>query len=205
MIGLAIAVVMAAATPTHLPPVDRCRDDPGFLQFRAKLEDAVTRKDVTALHALTANDIRASFGDDAGWDGFASMWDLANPRSSGLWKEMQAVLALGCAPTEAGGRVMPGMFEEMGDDIDPFELLVIRPGAAIRMAPQPAANTVATGDWTSVVQLEADAPDGWINVKLPNGRTAWVETAAAISPLGYRLVSEKRGSRWVVTAFVAGD
>jgi hypothetical protein len=205
MIAFALAAAIAATTPARLPPVDRCRDDAGFSQFRARLEDAVTRKDVAALRQLTDPDIRSSFGDGTGWADFASMWNLAQPTTSGLWKEMQSTMALGCAPTEAGGRVMPGLFEDMGDDTDPFELLVIRPGAAVRSAPQPNAAIVATGDWTSVIQLESNAPDGWINVRLPGGQDAWVETGAAISPLDYRLVSEKRGSRWVMTAFIAGD
>lgn len=205
MIALAIAIGLAASTPARLPPVDRCRDDPAFNQFRARLEDAVTRKDPASLRRLTADNVQASFGGDQGWSGFAAMWGLDNPGRSALWKEIQSVLALGCAKTREGGRVMPGMFEDMGDDTDPFELLVVRPGAAFRSAPRSTASIVAKSDWTSVVQSQRDAPEGWVGVTLPGGGSAWVESAATISPLGYRLVSERRGGQWLVTAFVAGD
>ena len=209
MIALAIAAALAvlapAATPAQLPPVDRCRDDAAFNQFRAALEDAVTRKDPVALRRLVADDIRSNFGGDGSWDEFASTWALNDPQKSALWKEIQAVLALGCAKTEDNGRVFPGLFEDKGDEIDPFELLVARPGSALRSAPDKNAPAVTRLEWTSTIQLESPAPENWVKVQVPGGASGWVETDLLISPLDYRLVSEIRAGRWRITAFVAGD
>lgn len=204
MIAFAIAAALAAATPAQLPPVDRCQGEAGFDQFRAALDDAVARKDPDALRRLAEDDVRSSFGGGGGWEEFASAWGLDQPQKSALWEELRKVMALGCAPTQAGGRVFPGMFEDMGD-ADPFELLVIRPGAGLRAAPDKNASAVRTPDWASAIALETPAPEGWVRVRSADGETGWVETDLTISPIGYRLVSELRDGRWRITAFVAGD
>lgn len=211
MIAALFAVTMAAAAPTitppRLPPVDQCRGDQGFDRFRASLEDAITRKDVTALKRLAAPGIRVNFGGDGSWDEFARQWDLnSNPGMSGLWKEMAGAIALGCAKTEAGGRVFPGLFEATGDDVDPFELLVARPGTKLHSRPEKESAVIATLDWTATIQIETQAPEGWTRVQLlGNGPLGWVETEGMLSPLGYRLVIEQIAGRWQISAFVAGD
>jgi hypothetical protein len=202
---MTIAAALAAATPAQLPPVDRCRDDAGFNQFRSALEDAVTRKDPAALRRLAADDIRVNFGSGGGWDEFAATWGLNQPQATALWKEMQEVMALGCVKTEDGGRVFPGLFEDVGEDADPFELLVVRPGAPLQSEPDKSAPVIRRFDWTSVIALADRGPDGWVRVQAPGGEAGWVETELTISPLDYRLVSELRDGRWQVTAFVAGD
>jgi hypothetical protein len=205
MIGLAVAVALAASSPARLPPVDRCQGDPAFDQFRAALGDAVARKDSVALQALAASDIRASFGGDGGWKEFASTWSLDAPATSGLWTELEKAMALGCARTEAGGRVFPGMFEDMGDEVDPFDLLVVRPGTALRATPEKYGIVKARLDWTVTSVVENPAPGHWVKVQLPDGPAGWVETDLTISPIDYRLVSDLRDGRWRITAFVAGD
>ena len=205
MIGLILAAAFAASTPAQLPPVDRCRDDPGFSQFRAALEDAVTRKDPAALRRLVADDVRSNFGGDGSWDEFSSTWGLNEPQKSALWKEMQEVMALGCVKTDDGGRVFPGLFEDMGEEADPFELLVVRPGAPLHAAPDKNASATRTLDWASALAIETPGPENWVNVRSLSGETGWVESDFVISPLDYRLVSEIRDGRWRVTAFAAGD
>jgi hypothetical protein len=207
LFSVALAAAAPALTPARLPPVEQCRDDHGFVRFRSALEDAVTRKDVPALRRLTAPNVIAHFGGGSSWDGFAAEWGLSqNPAMSALWKEMAAAIALGCAHTPDGGRVFPGMFEAMGDDVDPFELLVARPGTRLRSNPDRESAVIANLEWSSAILVEAKAPEGWARVQLlGNGPLGWVETDAMISPLGYRLVAEKRGGTWLVTAFVAGD
>lgn len=205
MIGFVLSLALAASTPVQLPPVDRCTGEANFTKFRAALKDAVARKDVAALRKLVATDVRSNFGGDGSWKEFSSTWGLAAPAKSELWKEMAGSMALGCARTEDGGRVFPGLFDDMGDEIDPFELLVVRPGATIHAKPDAKSAVVARGNWTTTTQLESPAPDGWVNVKVSGGPTGWVQTGAVISPLDYRLVAEKRGGKWLVTAFIAGD
>jgi len=212
MIGLAAFIALAAAapattTPRQLPPVEQCKGDKAFEAFRAALKDAVARKGAAALHKLAAPGIIANFGGGSSWADFAQQWGLNDkPAESGIWKEMAGVMALGCARTEDGGRVFPGMFEAMGDDVDPFELLVARPGTKLRASPSADAKVVATLDWSAATLVEGKAPEGWSEIWLLRSATrGWAENASLISPLGYRLVAERQGDRWVITAFVAGD
>ena len=216
MIALAAALVLGAAapsvtastaTPARLPPVEQCRGDSEFDRFRRALEDSVTRKDVAALRRLAAPDIVANFGGGSTWDEFARSWGLSqDPHMSALWKEMAAAIALGCARTTGGARVFPGLFEAIGDDVDPFELLVARPGTRLRSRPERNAAVIANLDWSSAIQVESPAPEGWARIQLlRNGPSGWVEVESMLSPLGYRLVAERRDGRWSISAFVAGD
>jgi len=206
-IAVALAAAAPAVTPTRLPPVEQCRDDQSFDRFRSTLEDAITRKDVAALRKLAAPGIIANFGGGSSWDAFAEQWGLtSNSGQSALWKEMAAVIALGCGITPDGGRVFPGMFEAMGDEADPYELVVARPGTPLHSQARTDSAIIAKLDWSSAIVVNTEGPEGWAKIQLlRGGPLGWVETGAIISPLGYRLVSEKQDDRWVITAFVAGD
>ena len=202
---LMIAAAVATSSPGRLPPVDRCGGDADFAQFRSAIKDAVTRKDPAALRKLAASNIQSNFGGEGSWKEFATTWGLDQPEKSELWEKMQEVMALGCAKTEDDGRVFPGLFDDVGEDVDVFELLVARPGAVLRASADKHAPAIARLDWTSTLQIESPAPENWVKVQVPSGETGWVETDLLISPLDYRLVSEKRDGRWQITAFIAGD
>lgn len=211
-IGLLLAAAAAAAptvTPNRLPPVEQCRGDPEFARYRQNLEDAVTRKDVAALRRVTAANVMVNFGGGATWDDFVRQWALdSNSSGSSLWNEMRKVIALGCAPAPGGGgRVFPSLFEAVGDDIDPWELVVARQGAPLYERPDARGKAIARLDWHSARLLDTAAPDGWGEVQLldDNRGRGWLRISDWISPLGYRLLSERRGGRWVMTAFIAGD
>lgn len=204
---LLLAAAEAAPTPARLPPVELCGGDESFAVFRDALEDAVAAKDSAALRKLAARNIISDFGGSDSWDHFVSRWSLAvSPQDSELWKELDGVIALGCAPSPDGsGNVMPGMFEAMSDDVDPFELVVARPGTGLFDAPTDKRDPIATLDWHSAVDLAGTVPDGWMHVRLTDGREGWVKTDALISPLGWRLVARKIDGRWQISAFVSGD
>lgn len=207
--GIAASALQASAelTPARLPPVDQCRGDQGFDRFRSALEDAVTRKDVAALRKLTSPAIQSNFGGEGSWSEFVETWALdSNPSMSSLWKELAEVIKLGCAQIDRDTRVMPGLFEAMGDDVDAFELVVARPGARLRSRPDAKAPIIANLDWSSAIQVETEAPEGWTRVQLlRNGPLGWVESDSLVSPLSYRLVMDLKDGRWVISAFVAGD
>lgn len=205
MIALGIAAALAAATPARLPPVERCTGDAAFDQFRKDLNEAVGRKDAAALRKLVAEDVRVDFGGNGGWEEFASTWGLAEPSTSKLWSELGQVMALGCAGTAAEGRVFPGLFEDMGGDADPFELIVAKPGAVLRSAATDSFANLGTLDWHTARLVEEPADSPSVKVVLADGREGWLRSSDLLSPLGYRLVSELRDGRWRIAAFVAGD
>lgn len=215
MISLAVALALGAAAPTvkpsvtpvRLPPVERCRGEADIDRFRSSLEDAITRRDVAALRRLVAPDVRSSFGGEVTWDEFAAKWGLAqNAAMSALWKELGHVVALGCAPSPDGDMVFPGLFEDRGGDVDPFELVVARPGAKLQSRASANSAVIATLDWSSAITVRTEAPEGWARIQLlRGGPLGWIRRDSLLSPLDYRLVAGKRDGRWLVTAFVAGD
>ena len=209
MIAAAIALLLAAAapanTPTRLPPFEDCRGDSAFDRFRAELTDAVARRDVAELRPLVADNILSSFGGDGGWSEFALAWGLeTEPAASKLWPQLEELLKLGCASTQAGGRVFPSLFQHSGEDADPFELVVARPGSGL-YAKARDATAVAALDWHSARQSDPGPESGWVEVTLFDGRKGWLREVDLLSPLGYRLVAERRGGRWLIVAMVAGD
>lgn len=204
---LILAAAPAATTPARLPPVEGCGGDKGFDQFRNALDDAVARKDAAALRRVTASNIISDFGGSDSWAHFESRWGLAtSPKDSELWKELKSVLALGCEQSpDATGNVMPGMFEKMGEDADPFELVVARPGTGLFSGPTAKQAPIAKLDWHSAVDLGGKAPEGWMHVRLIDGREGWVKVDEVISPLGWRMVARKFDGHWLIAAFVSGD
>ncbi len=205
-LGPFLMLALTAATPHRLPPVERCKSDAGFAAFRAQLGRAVHNRDPVALKALVASDVTVNFGGDVGWADFAAFWGLEKQaRTSELWEEMAPALTLGCAVTPDGrSRVMPGLFESIGDDVDIFDLVAVRTGTPLRATADGSGRVIATLDWHAG-EVQAGSTDTWTHVKLLDGREGWVAKDRLVSPIGYRLATEKRGGRWLVTAFVAGD
>ncbi|MEO7655371.1 MAG: hypothetical protein ABIS23_06790, partial [Sphingomicrobium sp.] len=184
MIALLLAAAAPAVTPQRLPPIELCRGDADFDRFRAALVKAVSDKDSAALQLLVANDIRSSFGGDGGWSEFAASWGLdTDPAASKLWPQLQSLFKLGCAPTQAGGRVLPSLFQDSGEDADPFELVVARPGAGL-YAKADGDRPIATLDWHSARQVDPVGEGDWVKVKLFDGREGWLKASDTLSPLG---------------------
>ena len=92
-----------------------------------------------------------------------------------------------------------------GEDTDPFELVVARPGSVLRTSAGDTAAPAATLDWHTARLVEEPADTPFVKVALFDGRTGWLKASDLISPLGYRLVAERRGDRWLIAALVAGD
>ena len=208
----AVAALLLAARPVHaaprtLAPVDQCSADAGFAVFRQALGRAVARRDAPALKRLLAPDVLVNFGGDIGWAAFSRQWALDRPGKSGVWKELERILPLGCARVDKA-RVLPSLAGQFSadDDQDAFEtMVVVERGAALRAREQADSRIVAKLNWDLVTALEA--PDGGkhIKVRTGDGREGWLARRALRSPLDYRAVVEKQRGRWRITAFVAGD
>jgi hypothetical protein len=205
---LAVALILAAAVPVRLPPVEQCVGDPDFNRVRRQLERVVEARDMDGLLSLTSDDVRASFGGRSGREGFTDFWTAAPEDRELLWTELRSALRLGCAQAKDGEgkpyRAIPGMFVT-GDDLDGFSTWVALPGAVLRRqanASSPAEMRLPA--WT--VLTEVDHVGGsWIQVRTPKGRGGYVSREQARSLLDYRIIFGRRDGEWRITAFVAGD
>ena len=200
MLLLALA---AAASAPRLPPVDQCARDPSFVAFRAALQRTIARRDAKGLLAVVADDVHASLGGHLGKADFVELWDLKRPRASGVWKELSTALSFGCAMRE--GLASAPSFEQQLGERDAFETRLALPGAELRVRPDSKARLIARLDW-HVLTLRGTWDGGpWVRVRLDDGRTGYVRESMARSPLDYRAWFRKRGGKWVMEGFLAGD
>jgi hypothetical protein len=210
--GIAIALLLAAATPARLPPVEQCGGDPEFDRFRRQLETAVERRDLDKLLPLLAPDIRLSFGT-APADAKFRNFERSGPGGDGLWQEslwgeLDEVLHLGCATARNGVgveyRAWPAMFVT-GDELDGFGTWISRPGAVQRTKPNARAPIKQRlPSWTVLEEIgESIMP--YLEVRTPKGRTGFVAHNQLRSLIDYRLVAKRQDGRWTITAFIAGD
>jgi hypothetical protein len=204
------AVSLTAASPhppSKLPPADQCSAEPGFGAFKESLKQAAEHRDGDALLALLAPDVLVNFGGETGRDAFARQWDLKAGSPHELWQQLTEILALGCART-GSTLVMPSLaeqFESDGDEEAFEKLIVISPAAELRAQPAADSARIQMLSWDVVTGVDRRREDHWVKVRLADGREGWIARRLVRSPLDYRVVIEKRGGQWIITAFVAGD
>jgi hypothetical protein len=206
-IGLALFLATAPASTDRprLPPVDQCAASPGFSAFRAELDDAVARQDVSKLLTLTDPDILLSFGEERGHADFRRIWALNQPETSGLWKELAEVLRLGCV-LDGGTAIAPSLAHDIPDDYEIYDVLVaVRPGSPLRASADDTAAAIATLDWDLLDVVNWDGATNWIKVRLKDGRAGFVRAAEVRSPIDYRATFDNKGGVWRMTIFIAGD
>jgi hypothetical protein len=201
MLGGALLALAASV----IPPVDQCKSDAGFVQFRNELRRAIDRRNADALLKLVADDVYASFGGYVGKADFIEMWKLAkDPKESLVWKELGEALELGCA-IDGQARVAPSFDKQVDEKRDPFDTWIALPGAVLRETPSDSSRAIARLRWDILTLDKAVDDESWLLVKLDDGRSGYVRASKTRSVLGWRAAFEMRGGRWLMTSFVAGD
>jgi hypothetical protein len=202
--GLAAALLAGQPLPNRLPPIDQCSADAGFAAFRTQLERVVAAADAKGLTAMVADDVLVDFGGGEGKAAFIKAWGLDQPQPSQLWDELRQVMALGCAK-EGQGFVIPSLGAQLPEKLDPFTTLVALPGSKLRKAPGDGAPSIASLDWNVLTVTSSTDVAPWSGVTMADGRQGFVNGEQVISPLGYRASFERRGGKWLLVSFVAGD
>ena len=193
----------AAAAPPQIPPIDQCKRISGLVQVRARLANAIRREDHKALLAMLAPDVLINFGGDTGPAKFAEQWGLDGGPSE-LWAHLRPLPRMGCARS-GDAFVIPSLPVQWDDMEDPYDRFVaVGPKAELRQGPEYDSPVIATLAWDLVSAIDHSS-DVQTKVRLADGRTGWMSDTDLYSPLGYRLVVEKRGAKWLITALVAGD
>lgn len=207
ILALSIALLVStpvAARPAVLPPIDQCSKDADFAAFLGELKRVTAARNRDAFLALLADDVTVDFGGGSGRDAFARAWSFDPGEYGNLWQWLDRMLGMGCARTN-GVRVIPSLIEQVdSDDEAVLDMRLVLPGAKLFREPNNIATTSAVPPWT-VVTATNSGGDLWTGVQLPDGRKGWISDDALYEPLGYRMTIEKRGTQWMVTAFVAGD
>lgn len=207
LISCALSAPLGAkGLPRTLPPVDQCKGDKSFTQFRSALKTIVAKKDHDAFVKLLAPDVIVNFGGAAGPAAFQEQWNFEERDDpEGIWSLLKTMLTLGCA-RDGGVRVIPSLTNQLGpyaDDVTD-EVAVILPGAKLykETGVESGNPKIIPRTLAAVTSRAGDLVTG---VRLPDGRNGFIADGELYEPLGYRMVVEKRRGNWTITAFVAGD
>ncbi|MEX2281561.1 MAG: SH3 domain-containing protein [Gemmatimonadota bacterium] len=193
-----------------LLPVDQA--DASFAAFRAEVLAALQRKDTSYLYALLAPEIKIGFGGGDSIAGFRRLWQPSDPESQ-VWDALTRALSLGGKMTDTTFN-FPYVFAFWPDSIDAFEHVAITGSNvtvhedADEQAPVIATlshDIVPVENWQKLGERGVPTRDTWAQIKLPGDRTAYVNGLNAYSPVSWRGFFTKRGGRWLLVFFVAGD
>lgn len=195
----------APVAEQRFAPRDDCAALPGWPAFRAKLAKAVAGKDAAALAALAVPAIKLDYGGGAGREELRRR--LADPKRD-TWRELARILPLGCAVAD-GIVAMPWYFWNLPPDADAYSAMLVTGDAVpLRARPAPDARTLATLDW-SMVTVSAgrfDPAARYTPVHTRAGKLdGYVLTEKLRSVLSWRLIAERQGGEWKLTAFISGD
>jgi hypothetical protein len=220
LIRAAIAAGLLATTPTvfaqdiKLPPVDEAASDATWLRFRARLIEALGRRDQKFVLSIIDAGIR-NISEKNGVAEFKKLWEPQSADSP-LWVELPKILFLGgvlvtrdkkvkeiCAPYIyfVWPDAAPG--EASGAIIAKGVLMKSRPTASSETLRTLTYDLVNVVDW-EVADENKDTPQAWVKVRL-SGVEGYVPEQQVRSPLEYRACFAKSGANWRMTALEVGE
>jgi hypothetical protein len=209
--GLLSAVVVllsaaAVAAQEPLLPVDEASRRPGFFSFRAQLQRAIAGHDTTALLAIVHPQIKNSFGGNDGIDEFRTMWNIG-AADSRIWEVLGTLLALGGSFQGDSTFVAPYVFSRWPETLDAFEhIAVIGTDVRVRSQPNTAAPVITVASFAILpVDRRAEETEQWIAVRVDGGRSGYIASRFARSPIDYRAIFREEGGQWKLVTLVAGD
>lgn len=211
---LALAVPVQAApprggivnTPGRWAPRDECAGLPGAAAFRARLAGVVARRDGAGLAALSTPDVLIDFG---GTSGRAELRrKLAGREGAELWRELDAIVRLGCGKGDGMALGMPWFSNvDLGELEDENIMLAAGPSVPLYEVADAKSRVLYRLSWQLV-----DLPGNWregaafqqVDV-VGMRRRGYVETALLRSQMGHRISAAREKGVWLINAFVAGD
>lgn len=185
-------------------PRDECRKLPGARAFREKLAAAVEARDADAIAALASPDIRLGFAGEDGRKRFLAALEASDGKTMAALAEL---LPLGCAGSEGGGLAIPWYFAQDYGDVDSFSaMMVMGTDVPLRAAANADSAVKRSLSWDLVTLDKGWFPDKpFQQVTTLGGAKGYVATNKLRSMLDYRLLANRKGDTWQITALVAGD
>lgn len=202
-----------SAQERFVRPVDEAAKDKSFGAFRAKLIEAVKKKDKKYLLGILDPNIKASFGGDDGIADFKKYWKIDSSKSK-LWDELLTVLTNGGMFLDKTTFTAPFSFNAFPEDLDAFEHQIIfgknvnlrsKPDLSAEVISQLSYNVVKVDYENSVGKGGEEQNYSWLKVETLGGKKGFVGAEFVRSPIDYRAIFTKEKGKWKMTAFVAGD
>ena len=214
LILLLLLATASAAQEFKLLPADEGANDPGWLRFRARLLDALVRRDQQFVLGIVDGKIRNAPGP-AGVAEFRKQWAPQSAESA-LWVELPKLLFLGSVFVKRDKNIVelcaPYVYYRWPEDAGAGAS-----GAIIAketfLKTHPAANSGTLGtlsyDLVDVIDWEVaddnkDSVQKWVKLKAKAGE-GYVPEEHVRSPLEYRACFVNTGSRWRMTGLEVGE
>lgn len=197
---------VAQTSQRKLAPRDESARDKGVKAVVDALRAAAAAKAPDRLKPLLAEEVYESFGGDGSAAGFVESFR----KKPALWLELDTALALGGTFVNTTTYASPYVYSAFPDALDSHRHYVVL-GANVPLHEAPRDPAIVSQRLThDIVRQETPEtgvrlPNDWIRVRPPFGQSGYIRRSLIRSPIDYRVVIEKRGQRWLVTAFVAGD
>ena len=209
-----LSAAACVAQELKLPPVDEGITDATWTRFKARLLQALARRDGPFILDIVDRNIRNTSGT-GGIAEFRKLWE-PHAAASPLWTELPKVLFLGgvfvkrdrnvvefCAPYVYYKWPESAAEDAFGAIIAKETLLKAAPAANSATLATLSYDLVAVVDW-EVADLDKKNPQKWIKLKAPAGE-GYVPEEHVRSPLEYRACFAKTGARWRMTGLEVGE
>lgn len=215
--GLMLAVALsglalwpdADVRAADIAPVSTDVFGDAFVDHIAMVRDAAERRDLDALIALSAPDIKMSFGGDEGPEGMRNI--LGGPYGAEAWAALVRVLDAGFA--QGGGDsdgnelvIAPYWFPaDVPETFDPFETFFVDgEDVLLRAAPSRAGQPIGAASHEFV--RATGAPEGdYLPVTRANGQSGYLAREFLFAVVDYRAGFQRIDGAWKMVFFIAGD
>jgi len=213
LLFLGVSIEVSAQKERYVRPVDEGTKDKSFSTFRAKLIEAVKKRDKKYLLSVLDPNIKNNFGGDGGIEDFEEMWEIDSSKSK-LWDELRVVLSNGGGFQDKNTFAAPYSFVFFPADLDAFEQqMIFGNNVNLRAKPDLSAKVISQLSYNIVkVDFENSVSDGkpeptysWLKVETLGGKKGFVGAEFVRSPIDYRAIFVKEKGKWKISAFVAGD
>lgn len=191
--------------PGAYAPRDECARLPGATAFRTSLRNVVQRRDAAALASLASPTIGLDYGGGSGRAELRKR--LTGADGPELWRELDALMTLGCATNAQGEMILPWFFAQELGDVDPYEtMLATGDKVPLYSSRNVRGRQAAWLNWQLVVPRALRAPRGFRSVAVINSRLQGLVPENRLRSLvGYRLFAAREKGVWQITMFIAGD
>jgi len=210
MLLMLLGSVNLSAQVAKLYPMDEAAKDPSFFAFRARLLQAIQKKDSAFLLSIVDPAIENNFGGTNGFSNFKNIWHPERATSP-VWSELMRTLSLGGKFDKDKSYSAPYLFNGFPEKFDAFEhSAIIDDNVRVRKEPNAQGAVIRTLSFDVVKLGQEKAPAygnsrQWVPVVLADGQKGYVAAEFIRSGIDYRAIFEKKNGKWMMTAFIAGD
>ena len=212
-----------SSIPKRLDPVDESHLDPSFVEFKARLLEAVERQDLDFLVSIAHPTLRLSIDDDPNVSGQERLQNflegLREEDRTRMWQELRDMLSQGAVRRSNSDFCAPYAYTTFPPDheLSYIDYLVITgSNVPIRAEPNSTAPIIDHLSYDIVKYLWRgwagkgwDTIGGelyqWLRIETPSGETGYVWGKEAWGPADTHVCFHETDGQWMMRAWTSPD